>query len=485
MKYEADLSAYAGQEVWVAIRHFNCSDQYFLDVDDITIGAGGDNPDPDPQPSEDVLGVMIYKNGELLTSKPVEGTTYTDNNGIVGDEYCVRVVYAGEPDVTYYAMSEPTCAEADVIIDCVAPVDLFAEQTGNDEVTLKLSYNPNPVGEWLYYDNGTNEDAIGLQGGGSFHWGIMFPSESLAAYAGASMTKVSMFDYTAHSGNINIYYGGTTAPGDLVHSQPYTATGTGDFVEFDLTSALPLDETQNVWVTFNNNDGQYVAAVCANTGDANGRWISTDGAQWMDLVSAGLSNTWMVRAYVTTDVKGELPTAPVELINNANGGTPVKVGAARATSELSHYNVYRGTSENNMTVIGETSTKTYVDSDVAEGTYYYAMTAVYEEGGETCESDPANAYGSDETFVVVTVTSIDENGVEGMMIYPNPTKDNVTISAEGIERITITNALGQVMLDRVVNSDSEILNMGQYEAGVYMVRIVTANGVATERITVL
>ncbi|MBR3914962.1 MAG: T9SS type A sorting domain-containing protein, partial [Bacteroidales bacterium] len=91
----------------------------------------------------------------------------------------------------------------------------------------------------------------------------------------------------------------------------------------------------------------------------------------------------------------------------------------------------------------------------------------------------------DETFVVVTVTSIDENGVEGMMIYPNPTKDNVTISAEGIERITITNALGQVMLDKVVNSDSEILNMGQYEAGVYMVRIVTANGVATERITVL
>ena len=51
--------------------------------------------------------------------------------------------------------------------------------------------------------------------------------------------------------------------------------------------------------------------------------------------------------------------------------------------------------------------------------------------------------------------------------------------------IAITNALGQVMLDRVVNSDSEILNMGQYEAGVYMVRIVTANGVATERITVL
>ncbi|MBR6774427.1 MAG: T9SS type A sorting domain-containing protein, partial [Bacteroidales bacterium] len=33
--------------------------------------------------------------------------------------------------------------------------------------------------------------------------------------------------------------------------------------------------------------------------------------------------------------------------------------------------------------------------------------------------------------------------------------------------------------------DNEVLNMSQYEAGVYMVRITTANGVAVKRITVL
>ena len=433
----------------------------------------------------EILGVHIYRNGELLSSKPIIGESYTDKNGVDGDEYCLKVVYGGGVDTTYYAMSSYRCTTADFTLDCVAPVDLFAEQTGNDEVTLKLSYNPNPVGDWLYYDNGTNEDAIG--GPASFYWGIMFPSESLAAYAGTSMTKVSLFDYSASSGDILVYYGGTNAPGELVHSQPYSVNGTGAFVEFDLTAALPIDPTMNVWIAFSTSQGaSYPAAVSANTGDPNGRWISMDGSVWEDILDYGLSNTWMMRAYVT-NAKGEAValSAITDYEYTTSTGEVKAAGAARATSELTHYNVYRGTSENNMTVIGETSTKTYVDSDVAEGTYYYAMTAVYEEGGETCESDPANAYGSDETFVVVTVTSIDENGVEGMMIYPNPTKDNVTISAEGIERITITNALGQVMLDRVVNSDSEILNMGQYEAGVYMVRIVTANGVATERITVL
>ena len=39
----ADLSAYAGQEFWLAIRHFNCTDWFYLDVDDISLGIGGEN----------------------------------------------------------------------------------------------------------------------------------------------------------------------------------------------------------------------------------------------------------------------------------------------------------------------------------------------------------------------------------------------------------------------------------------------------------
>lgn len=35
--YSADLSSYVGQEIWIAIRHFNCYDKYILAVDDIEI----------------------------------------------------------------------------------------------------------------------------------------------------------------------------------------------------------------------------------------------------------------------------------------------------------------------------------------------------------------------------------------------------------------------------------------------------------------
>ena len=70
-----------------------------------------------------------------------------------------------------------------------------------------------------------------------------------------------------------------------------------------------------------------------------------------------------------------------------------------------------------------------------------------------------------------------------MMIYPNPAKDNLNIKAENMSRITITNTLGQVVYDVAADTDNAVIDMTQFEAGVYMVRIITDNGVAVERIS--
>ena len=41
-KYSVDLSSYAGRQIYVAIRHFNCHDQYVLVVDDIELKSGSE-----------------------------------------------------------------------------------------------------------------------------------------------------------------------------------------------------------------------------------------------------------------------------------------------------------------------------------------------------------------------------------------------------------------------------------------------------------
>ena len=81
-------------------------------------------------------------------------------------------------------------------------------------------------------------------------------------------------------------------------------------------------------------------------------------------------------------------------------------------------------------------------------------------------------------------TDVNEYGVNAS-VYPNPTDGNVTIEAEGMQRLTVVNELGQVVYDAEVNNDTETLDMSQYGVGVYMIRIYTVNGIGVKRVNVI
>ncbi len=78
---------------------------------------------------------------------------------------------------------------------------------------------------------------------------------------------------------------------------------------------------------------------------------------------------------------------------------------------------------------------------------------------------------------------IGENSEE-VAVYPNPTTSNVTIQAKGMNHISVLNTLGQMVFDANVSSDMQVLDMSQYGAGVYMVRVTTENGVGVQRVVV-
>ena len=211
---------------------------------------------------------------------------------------------------------------------------------------ISFYHQPAPVEPgWVFYDDGVNVDAIGLTAGGSFYWGVLFPA---GQYAGNSLTKVSMYDYSAHTGNIMVYQGGATAPGTLLYQQPYTCTGSEDFVEWTMNTPVAINPTQNLWIVMNNNDGQYVASCCANTGDPNGRWISIDGTAWQDLVDAGLDYTFMLRAYVANGAKGEY----IASVNNWDAASQMvkKAAPVKGESRTSLFAVSGNTTKHNVGV---------------------------------------------------------------------------------------------------------------------------------------
>nr|MCR5014712.1 T9SS type A sorting domain-containing protein [Bacteroidales bacterium] len=428
-------------------RHFNCYDQYIMCLDDITItGAGGDTPVP-PTPGANVIGVEIFRDGEWIAEVLSPAQTYTDMTPGDVEEYEIRVVYNGNTDdYSYYTMSCPQVAVPEAN-ECLAPENLTGSYQYFDDGSFGAFINWTYSGEvnaaWYQYDDGNNTDAIGT-GGGAFSWGVMFPAGD---YAGAAVTKVEAYDYMAMTGTLHVYQGGTTAPETELASMPITFTGSATYATFVFDEPVALDPSQSVWIVFDNESSATYPAACGNdvSNDPNGRWVYIEGAGWLDLADAGVPGScWNIHTYISDGLS---------------------------------FNIYRD---------GEIiATMPYVDGDVQTyfddapiGNYQYQVTAV----SPACESDFALTPDLSQNFVQIDVTSVNE--INDTRIYPNPTTGNVTIEAAGMNHISVFNALGQLVYDSNVSSDQMTMNLGQFQAGVYMVRITTENGVSVNRVTV-
>lgn len=115
-------------------------------------------------------------------------------------------------------------------------------------------------------------------------------------------------------------------------------------------------------------------------------------------------------------------------------------------------------------------------------------------GGSTISVDPNYGQGVIVLFDVqkINAAGIDENdAVADLSVYPNPTnaEANVVFTANNTAAtITVTNLAGQTVYTNdlgVVNGEQNIaIDASNFQSGMYIVNIVTENGVATARISV-
>ena len=452
---------------------------------------------------------MIFRDGEWMAELPATATDFIDYEG-GAHEYLVRVIYDGDavlPSNNYwYAMSCGTevIFDGELVCEPGDPINGAYYYLDGDDFGAVISWGTviEPINEWLYYDDGEVYSAVGA--GGVLYWGMMVPADMLQAYAGCTLTEVALMEYSDPGTYVlNIYYGGAKPNlGTLVHTQNVQSTGSTDWNYIDLTTPLPIDETQNLWITFYQSGITYPAACCLNTGDPNGRWVATDGTDWDDLMvlAPTLAYTWMIRGFVTNEAKGGELVA-LDGFKGAQGGTlsvdsnvinkridfrPVMASNNR-DAELVAYNVYRSVDLIDWDLVAVVPAEEGVDyyeyyDQVPAGIYYYGVTAVYDNG---CESDFAVSYVNPMyDYVVVNVTSVDDNNGK-VALYPNPTNGLVKIEAQGMRHITVVSALGQMVFDTEVSADEYEINMAQFTTGVYVVRIATENGVSTQRVTVI
>ena len=117
---------------------------------------------------------------------------------------------------------------------------------------------------------------------------------------------------------------------------------------------------------------------------------------------------------------------------------------------------------------------------VDAGDYYYQVTAFR----SYCESTPA--WADDLTdYVHVEVTSVSENGEAGLSVYPNPANSLMSVEADGLQKVTICNVMGQVVKTLHSEEDGVVVNTTDLVSGIYTISVKTSQGVMTKRFTVI
>ncbi|MBS4057873.1 MAG: T9SS type A sorting domain-containing protein, partial [Bacteroidales bacterium] len=89
--------------------------------------------------------------------------------------------------------------------------------------------------------------------------------------------------------------------------------------------------------------------------------------------------------------------------------------------------------------------------------------------------------------VLVTVlVGINELGEKTYVVsYPNPATSMINLRGNAtIQQVTVSNNIGQVVYNNTFNSKEASISTTGFDAGVYFVKIETANGVTTHKVMV-
>lgn len=452
-EYTVDLSSYAGQQIYVAFRHFNTNGEtYYLNIDNIRI------TNIEANIIRPAKGVMLYANDEIIATLNHGETSFTHMVNRYTSEYCIRVIQEGSKvDGTYYALAAPQCANAE--INCVAPKNLSANWDGqkvtlNWERDIFIDFEDDPEG-WSFLDADGDGYVFGIYAAGGMDAGGSVNTTG----TNASLTS---FSYS------NDY--GPLTP-DNYAFMPKVKVLPNAMMEFYAAGFDPSYPAETFSMVVASADGMTINTL--NT------WVTSHpySKYSVDLSAYAGQEVFLGFRHHTTTAAYALCIDHITVVNAVWSGT---------ASETVRYNVYRSFDGSNYSLIGYANgnATSYDDNDIQAVNCYYKVTAVNSVAGdETCESAPAMAADGTHDYVYVSTDGLNEDNSD-VRVYPNPTAGLLTVKAQGMTRITVMNTLGQVVYDAPVAGDEALLDLAQYGKGMYMVRIDTAGQTIVKRVSV-
>ena len=157
---------------------------------------------------------------------------------------------------------------------------------------------------------------------------------------------------------------------------------------------------------------------------------------------------------------------------------------------LSGYYLYRKTGEDGtyerIKLIGSSATS-YTDNTAnVEGYYFYRLYAYY--AATDCTSAPASVKYNPNKFylqVYYSPTDVEETENTALRLYPNPVNQSLKIETEGMTQVSVYNMLGQTVYKKDWDGNVLNVNTSDWTEGMYLVKVQTAQGTISRRVSVI
>ena len=304
---------------------------------------------------------------------------------------------------------------------------------------------------------------------GEYFYAYMLQAKNaVAAYRGKLELPLFVSAMTNHAGDmVTADFDMTLSEITSTNADVWTLTAGGSALEID--TIYSAESTISFDLISAITEGQVVSIAYDGTGTIssfNGMPLAAFGPEDVEnIVGADVP--------VATDVSFTGDANPDAVLTGVYTFTDAD-SDAEGTSLYQWYEATDVAGADLLKVIGEKSLTYTVTADMVGKFVAFEVTPVSATGGDDYLVGDAVM----SAFVPVIGVGVAFNSFEQIMIYPNPVTDVLTINnSSSIESISLIDITGKLLMSRNNLNENEIrLNMNEFKAGVYYLKITGDNG---------
>ncbi len=328
-------------------------------------------------------------------------------------------------------------------------------------------------------------------------------------------TLIGYYKYSPSGADTGIAYVNMISGSvEYPHFYWFTAANTWTYFELPLNSPTPVDSIELLFASSNGDETSWMPGsvlyldaldfkncdIPEQPGPISGLGILCENDSTLNYtvgsVAGATSYDWTVPSgWTILSGQGTTSITAVSGSGSSSGfvtvAAAVYCGAGPDTTFLVNWHAYPakptislvGTDSLTSSVTGSGGYEWYHEGTLLTATsktIFGAQTGNYRviAKNANCASDT-----SDEFFFVVP--GMFEQPTPGLEIYPNPARENITVTYEGdLRELRLMDSKGSTILRSEVNASEADLDVTKVTPGVYLLKLVTESGTISRRISV-